>query len=146
MCIRDSRADDRLVADGNGLVDVVVPPALAAAFPTRGPSAGGVRLVVVVEGDVETDAGGGVVDAACAFDERVAAAAASGSAAYGALAATTTAPFSGAPNVWACLVPATPPGFVGVRARASQMAETPSASFEGVTFAYAPTASARRRT
>ena len=138
-----SREDDRLVADGNGVVDIVVAPALAAAFPTRGPSAGGVRLVVVVDGDVETDAGGGVVDAACAFGARVAAASASGNAAYGALAATTTAPFAGAPNVWACLVPATPPGVVGVRARASQIAEMRSASFEGVTFAFAPTARAR---
>ena len=138
-----SRADDRLVADGNSLVDVVVAPALAAAFPTRGPSAGGVRLVVVVDGHVETDAGGGTVDAACAFGARVTAAGASGNAALGALAATTTAPFVGAPNVWTCLVPATPPGVVGVRARASQIDETPSVSFEGVTFAYAPTASAR---
>ena len=138
-----SREDDRLVADGNGLVDVVVAPTLAAAFPTRGPAAGGVRLVVVVDGDVETDAGGGVVDAACAFGARVAAASASGNAAYGALAAATTAPFAGAPNVWACLVPATPPGVVRVRALASQIAESHSSLVEGVAFAFAPTASAR---
>ena len=137
-----NREDNRLVADGGAAVTIVVPPKLAAAYPTRGPAVGGTRLVVIVDGDVETDDAGGVVDAACAFGERLAPASSFGNAGYGALNATTTAFFVGAPNVWACFVPPTPPSFIGVHARASDLTES-GMGREGITFAFAPTAAVR---
>ena len=137
-----NREDNRLVADGGAAVTIVVPPKLAAAYPTRGPAVGGTHLVVIVDGDVETDDAGGVVDAACAFGERLAPASSFGNAGYGALNATTTAFFVGAPNVWACFVPPTPPGFIGVHARASDLTES-GMGREGITFAFAPTAAVR---
>ena len=127
-----NREDYRLVADGGGTVTIVVPPALTAAYPTRGPAVGGVRLVVIVDGDVEMDDAAGGVDVACAFGELLASATSSGVAAYGAIDS----------NVWTCFVPATPPGFVGVRARVSGVTESRT-RLAGITFAFVPTASVR---